>query len=78
MIKQVVWEVSQGYENEIVADMISLCLNHEDWDEDKTMLVLLSIDKWYRKLPLELKNIVDAGTLKEYEVVIKEVAGLPI
>lgn len=76
--QNITWEVPQGSEKEIVADIISLCMNHEDWDDDKIMLITLSIDKWYRTLPLELKRIVDSGSMEKYEIIIQEVEGLPI
>ena len=79
MIKKYIkWEVPMGAQKEILADLISICYNHDDWSEEKSMLITLSIDKWYRILPLELKRIVDSGSMENYDVIIEEVEGLPI
>jgi hypothetical protein len=75
---ELIWEVPEGKEKEIIADIISLSLNHDEWDDDTTMTVLLSIDKWYRILPFRIKKLVDERRLQNYEIIIQEVVGLPI
>jgi hypothetical protein len=75
---KIIWEIAKGEEKLVIADLVSLSLNHDEWDDEKTLLVLLSIDKWYNRLTPKLKQIVDDQQTAKYNILIQEVDGLPI
>lgn len=76
--KILTWEVPIGTSKKIEKDVINLALNHPEWSENKILLVLLSIEKYYFMLPKKIQTIIDKKEFEDYDVLIQEIEGLPL